>query len=131
MVSAKTVANIILDEDGDNELTIYTESCEKVYSKILTAITPPQSSANRSSGPKDTKVSDLLRVQIRFTVRGTIDSANETKIQSLLTGGGVFKFTYKSTDFNINFEKLTITNNNKTENDETPIFFTALVGVDI
>ncbi len=131
MTSAKTVPNIILDQGGDNALTIYTGSCEKVYSKVLTSITPPQSSANRALGPKDTKVSDLLRVQIRFTVRGTIASADETKIQSLMTSGGVFKFTYKSANFNINFEKLTITNNTKTENDETPIFFTALVGVDI
>jgi hypothetical protein len=46
-----------------------------------------------------------------------------------MTGGGVFKFTYKTVDYNINFEKLTILNDNKYENDETPIQFTAIVGV--
>lgn len=131
MTSAKTVANIILDEDGDNELTVYTESCEKIYSKILTVITPPQSSANKEAGPKDSKVVDLLRIQVRFSVRGLIDSADESKIQNLFNAGGVFDMKYKSATFKINAEKLTITNDNKTENDETAIMFTAVVGVDI
>lgn len=131
MTTAKTVNNIVLDSGGSNELTVYTESCEKIYSKVLIKITPPQSTANRASGPKDTKVADLLRIEIRFTVRGVIDSADETKIEALLNAGGVFKFTYKSTDFNVNFEKLSIKNDNKSENDETPILFTAIKGVDI
>jgi hypothetical protein len=131
MTDAKTVANIILDSGGTNSLTVYTESCEKVYSKILTNITPPQNSANRALGKKDTKIVDLLRIEIRFTVRGTIDSADETKLENLMTKGGIVTFTYKTTVFNINFEKMSITNDNKTENDETPITFTALVGVDI
>ncbi len=131
MTAAKTVSNIVLDTGETNALTIYTESCEKIYSKVLTKVTPPQSSANRASGPKDTKIVDLLRIEIRFAVRGTIDSADESKIQNLLTLGGVFKFTYKTVDYNVNFEKLSIRNDNKTENDETPVLFTALVGVDI
>ena len=40
MTAVKTIANIILDSGGTNELTVYTESCEKIYSKKLTAITP-------------------------------------------------------------------------------------------
>ncbi len=131
MTAAKTVSNIVLDTGGTNALTIYTESCEKIYSKVLTKVTPPQSSANRGSGPKDTKIVDLLRIEIRFAVRGTIDSADESKIQNLLTLGGVFKFTYKSTTYTVNFEKLSIRNDNRTENDETPVLFTVLVGVDI
>ncbi len=131
MTSAKTVPNIILDEGGENELTIYTESCEKVYSKTFTGITPPQSTANYASGPKDTKIVDLLRVEIRFTVRGSINSADETKLQNLVTAGGVINFKYKEATFTVNQEKLTITNKGTTENDETDIFFTALVGVNI
>ena len=130
MTSAKTVANIILDEDGTNELTIYTESCEKIKSKKLTGITPPQSTANFGSGPKNTKIVDLLRIETRFTVRGMIASADETKFENLIEAGGVLKMTYKSTDFYVNFEKITITNDGKTENDETSIMFTALEGVD-
>ena len=131
MTAAKTVANIILDESGDNELTIYTTSCEKVYSKRLTAVTPPQSTANKGDGPKDTKIVDLLRIEVRFVVKGVIDSADESKIQNLFNAGGVFNMKYKTSTFVINSEKLTITNDGKTENDETAIMYTALVGINL
>ena len=131
MTAAKTVANIILDEGGTNALTVYTESCEKIYSKKLTAITPPQSTANKGSGPKDTKIVDLLRIEVRFSVRGKIASADESKMQNLFNAGGVFNMKWKGSTFVINSEKLTITNDNKSENDETAIMFTALVGVNL
>ena len=131
MTNAKTVSNIVLDSGGDNQLTIYTESCEKIYSKKLIGITPPQSTANYDSGPKDTKIVDLLRIEIRFVVRGVIDSADESKVQNLMVGGGVIKLTWKGTDFNVNFEKITITNDNKTEHDETAVMFTSMVGVNL
>lgn len=131
MTSAKTVPNIILDEGGTNELTIYTTSCEKIYSKKLTAITPPTSTANYGSGVKDTKIVDLLRIEVRFVVKGSIDSANESKMQTLFTTGGVFNMLYKTSTFVINAEKLTITNDNKAEHDETDIMFTAVVGVNL
>ena len=131
MTAAKTVANIILDEGGTNALTVYTTSCEKIYSKRLTAITPPQSTANKDDGPKDTKIIDLMRIEIRFTVKGLIASADETKIQNLFNAGGVFNMKWNGTTYVINSEKLTITNDNKTENDETTIMFTALVGVNL
>jgi len=131
MTSAKTVPNILLDESGSNELTVYTQSCEKIYSKKFTGITPPQSTANYGSGPKDTKIVDLLRIEVRFTVRGLINSADEAKIQNLFNAGGVFKMKYKTLTFTINMEKLTITNDSKTENDETPIMYTALVGINL
>lgn len=131
MTTAKTVPNIVLDSGGTNELTIYTESCEKIYSKRLIGITPPQSTSNYSLGPKDTKIVDLLRIEVRFTVRGTIDSADESKIENLMNQGGVVKMTWNSADFDINFEKITVTNDTKTENDETAIMFTSLVGVNL
>ena len=131
MTSAKTVSNIIFDQGGANELTVYTLFCEKFYTKITSKITPPQSTANYGSGPKDTKIIDLLRIEVRFTVRGMINSADESKIENLLNNGGVFKMTYKSTDFTINFEKLIITNDNQAESDETAINFTAIVGVNL
>jgi len=131
MTAAKTVPNIILDEGGSNELTVYTESCEKIYSKKIIGITPPQSTANYASGPKDTKIVDLLRIEVRFTVRGTIDSADETKLQTLFNAGGVFNMKWKGATLAINSEKLTITNDGKTENDETAIMYTALVGINL
>ena len=131
MTTAKTVPNIILDEGGSNELTVNTQSCEKIYSKKLTAITPPTSTANYSAGVKDTKVVDLLRIEVRFSVRGLIDSADESKIQNLFIQGGVFNMLWKTVTHSINAEKLTITDDNKSENDETPIMYTALVGINL
>lgn len=131
MTTAKSVPNVVLDSGGGNQVTIYTESCEKVYSKKLVAVTAPQSTANWESGPKDTKIVDLLRIEVRFTVRGHVDSTDETKLENLMEKGGIFKMTWKSEDFNINFEKIAITNDNKTENDETNVLFTALVGDNI
>lgn len=131
MTTAKTIPNIILEDGKANELTIFTESCEKVISKQLTSITPPQSSANFGSGPKDTKIVDLLRIDTLFIVRGTIESSNETKFEAIMDAGGVFTFTWKGTVFDVNFQKISITNDNKTENDETSVLFTVLKGVDI
>ena len=131
MTAAKTVANIILDEGGTNALTVYTTSCEKIYSKKITAITPPQSTANKGDGPKDTKIVDLLRIERRFVVKGSIDSADESKIENLFNAGGIFNMKWNGLTFIINSEKLTITNDNKSENDETAIMFTALVGIDL
>lgn len=131
MTSAKTVANIILDEGGDNELTVYTTSCEKVYSKVLKGITPPQNRSNYKLGPKDTRIMDTLRVERRFVVKGSIDSANESKIENLFNAGGIFSMKWKDITFSINQGKLAITDDNKAEHDETAIMFTALIGINL
>lgn len=131
MTNAKNVPNIILDEGGTNELTVYTEKVEKVYVKILTKLTPPTSTGNYGAGVKDTKNVDLLRIEIRFIVNGSIDSADESKIQNLFNAGGVFNFKYKGTTFTVNSDKLSIRNDNKFENDETPIIFTAIKGINL
>lgn len=131
MTAAKTVSNIIIDEGGSNEFTIYTESCEEILSKKLTTITPPQSTANWAAGPKDTKIVDLLRIEFRFSVRGSIDSSDESKAKAVFKKGGVVSMSYKGETFQINSEKFSLINDNKTENDETSIQFTALVGVNV
>ena len=131
MTTAKTIANIVLDSGGANELTIYTTQCEKIVSKKLTNITPPTSTANYDVGVADTMVIDLLMIETRFTVNGVIDSTDETKFENLATNGGTFTMLWKGTTYNINVEKITITNRNKSEEDETPIMFTAIVGVNL
>lgn len=131
MTTAKSVANIILDEGGSNELTIYTQDVEKIYAKKLVSITPPQSTANFAAGPKDTLIVDLLRIEVRFNVRGSIASADETKLQNIFNAGGVFNMKFKGTTFTICADKLTIRNIQGSENDETSIMFTAIVGVNI
>jgi len=127
MTAAKTVANVILGTGG-TAVTIYTSSCEKIYSKATTKITPPQSTANWSAGPKDTKILDLLRIETRYAVKGYVDSSDESKIEDLFNQGGVFNMEYKSSTFSVNIEKLSITNNNSSEQAETDVMFTVIVG---
>ena len=127
MTTTKEVPNIILGSGAD-AVTIYTERCEKVMTKKVTAITYPQSSANWVSGVKSTKIVDLLRIETRYVVRGSIDSADESKFEALMTSGGVFNMNWKSSDFNVNFDKLTIVNTNTEENDESPVLFTVIKG---
>ena len=126
MTTAKTISNIVLG----GSVTVYTTSVEKVFLKKITGITAPQSTANYGSGPKDTKIVDLLRIEGRFTVNGKIDSADESTLEGLFNAGGTFSMSWKGTSYNINMEKLSLTNKNDQEQDETDIMFTAIVGVD-
>lgn len=130
MTSSKIIANIILGT-GDDAVTIHTTSCEKIYAKVTTKITPSQSSANWSAGPKDTKIVDLMRIEIRYAIRGYIDSADEDKLDSLFKQGGVFNMNYKSETFTTNFEKLSVTENNSSEQDETDVMMTVIKGVNL
>jgi len=131
MVTAKTVNNIVLDSGGTNELTVYTTKAEKIYSKQLVKITSPQSTSNWGAGPKDTKIVDLLRVELRYSINGYINSADESKMENLVKIGGTINMTYKSETFTINIEKISIINDNVNEQDETSIMFTAVAGVNL
>lgn len=131
MTTSKTIPNVILAQGTENEVTCYIQSFEKIYSKKLVGITSPQSTANYGSGPNATRIVDLLRIEIRFSVRCYIDSEDETKIENLLNAGGTFGLLWKGTTFNVNFEKLAETDTRQEEQDETSITFTTLVGVNL
>ena len=133
MTSARTRANIILGS-GASTVTVYTMRCEKLFKKTIIKITPPQSSSNWGSGPKDTKIVDLLTIETRFNVTGMIASTDQSALESLLTSGGSFNMAWESTssNYDINIEKLQIIEDtSKGEQDEMEIMFTAIVGIDI
>lgn len=130
MTAADDVPNIILSKNAIS-VTVYTTSTEKIFNKLLTVLNPPQSSINWSSGPKVSKIMDLLRVGTRFSIRGHIESADETNLTNLFKGGGVFNLTWDGTDYNINMDKLSITKNNTGEQDKRMVQFTAIVGENI
>lgn len=117
---------------GEGAITLHTTTVKKIYSKLLIKITPPQSTSNWESGPKDTKIVDLLRIEIRFTVNAYIDSTDQSALEALVNGGGIFNMTWKGINYNINVEKIEIDEfDSKEETDEIKIMFTALVGVNI
>lgn len=89
-------------------VTIYTTKVEEVRAKKLTVITQPQASKNWDSGPKDSKIVDLLRVEKRLNVDGYIDATDKAAFRNLMDAGGVFTLTYNGENFDCNVEKFTI-----------------------
>lgn len=111
--------------------SVYSASVKENYTKKLTNITPPQSTANINSGPKKTKIVDLLRVERRFTVTGHIDRTDASKCRALLTEGKVGTFTWNSETLNVNIDKLDLDWTGDQEQDEVPVTMTLIVGEDI
>jgi len=124
------IPNMILDDGGTNQVTVYTESVEEILTKMLVIIKPPQSTANKASGPKDNKIVDLQRVEERFSVDGLIDETDKNKVKAILKAGGVSTLTWDGESFIVNYDKIAVLRN-KTEDDHRGIKFTCIVGVDI
>ena len=132
-------ANIILDVGGSNQITIYTTKVEEIYSKKISNITPGQSSANWSAGPKTTKIVDLQRVERRYSIDGTIEPADKTKLRGILTAGGTFVMTCQGENLTCNMDKLTISESpqdntvdeNAADITELDVKFTLVVGENI
>ena len=126
MTSADTVANATLAG-----VTIYTENVEKILSKKLINITPPQSTGNWGSGPKDTKIVDLLRIETRFSIRGTIDTASQATLEAAFNAGGVMAFVWDSATHQVNVDKLAITKPANIEDAHRQVMITMIVGIDL
>lgn len=101
-------------------VTIHTFSDEENLEKNNKLITPPQASGNWNSGPKTTKIIDLLRIEKRITfdghlVTGTVsgDSSSTAQgrkddLKTIFESGGVIGMAYEGTSFAVNFEKVNI-----------------------
>ena len=130
-MTADLVNNLILGS-GDSAVTVYTELVEEIFTKIVTVVKAPQSSANWESGPKTTKIVDLLRVEYRYNIRGFINSIDTTKLQALFDQGGVFNMTWDGSSFNVNCDKLVITKSPKNgEQDDRKVQITVIKGSDM
>lgn len=113
-------------------VTIYGTKVDYNYTKILASITTPQSTDAWASGPNDTMIVDLLRVEKRITIIGFIESASRASMTALVTDGGTFTLTISGQDpFTVNIEKLQMTESASNDNDEIEVQFTVIVGVDI
>jgi len=115
-------SNIVFTK-GSTVVTLFTNSVDESYTKILAVITPPVGSANYASGPKDNKLVDLLRVTHRFEIDGYIvategsygsgDTSStvagkRTDLIAIFQGGGTFTMSYSGTDYTVNTEKLSV-----------------------
>ena len=118
--------------DMGDAVIIYTAKATENLTKGLIVQTPPQSTKNKASGPKDTWIVDLQRVEERYTIRGFIDSGDRSKVNTLFKAGGVFNLFLEDEIFSINSDKMEIADMDAdSENDERAINFTAIVGVNL
>jgi len=122
-----TVSNMILDKNGDHELTVHTTKVEEKFAKTLITITPPQSTANWTVGPKDTLIVDLLRIEKRLEVSGYVDVANKDVLNAISDAGGTFLVSWDGFEFNAILEKGQVSKD-ENENDEREVKFSLLRG---
>ena len=111
-------SNITISKGGITVTVITNEVTEEDANKLM-VLPIPQTSQNQSSGPKDTKIVDLLRITHTIVVKGYITptdtlTAKEVKdnLRSLARGasttGGPCSVVYDSDTYNMYIEKLII-----------------------
>ncbi len=126
MTAAEDIPNLII-----GGVTINTELVEKIMTNKLVSLTPPQTSGNWASGPKDTKIVDLLRIEIRYSVRGSVDDGDQAALEAAFNTGGVTTLVWDGASPTANIEKLTITKSSKKENSEKDVMLLLLEGVNL
>jgi len=106
---------------GAYSVTIHTITINENYKNRFNVLSLPQTKDNQSSGPKDSKVTDMLRITHTLAIKGAIISTSDRNdLISIFKGGGVSgqpaTLTYDShpdTPLNIFPEGLTIIENSK------------------
>ena len=112
---------------------------EEVLTKNLIKITPPKTSINWSNGKNDTKMVDLLVIEERFTINGTLATGLGTggsfdvgdgqgsktyveqtnasdkrdDLKAIFLAGGTMWLTWQDSTVQINCDKLQINPDNK------------------
>lgn len=121
------------------QVTIATERDEENLTKQLILLTIPQSTSNYAAGKKDTKGIDLLRIEERLTIDGSLatgmtattsmdvgdgdgtqtytesTNASDKKVdlKAIFKGGGAVWMTYLDGTFRVHLEKMSIVSENK------------------
>lgn len=121
------------------QVTIATERDEENLNKNLILVDFPTATSNKADGKKDTKAMDLLRIQERVTIDGSLvtglgtsgsfdvgyglgsatyteqtnASDKKTDLKAIFKGGGVEYMTYEGTTYRVHLEKISIQSENK------------------
>ncbi len=112
------MTNVIITK-GEYSVTIHTVEVTEDFANRLRIIPIPQTKQNQSSGPKDTKITDLLMITHNLMIRGHINATTGKTAKEVLdelkeifqgaeTSGGNATITYDGDSLNIFPEKLTI-----------------------
>jgi len=115
---------------GAYSVTIYNTEVTEDFDNKLFTITPAIGKQNQDSGPKDTKVADLLRITRTFSLKkGYLTSNNDKKaLIQIIKGagikGGAATFTYPdgadATSFSVYVRKAKIKQVASDEPDSPP-----------
>lgn len=141
------MTNDITLTKNNTVVTIGTTKVEETKLKKITPVVVPTSTINWGDGPKNTIIVDLLMIESRFTVDGIIsedlgsgDSNSavgdkRTDLIDIFQAGGVIVMAYAGTNYNINIDKLQVTEEREDAGagqtpDNYKIKFTCIVGVD-
>ncbi len=107
--------NVTLTKSGIGTVGIFTEKVEEVYEKKLNFIRIPRPKKKWDLGAKTQIVDFLVIVQI-FNIHGYVtgyggDTAQEqrTKLRNMVVAGGNITFNYDGTNYSVNFNKCSIT----------------------
>ena len=77
----------IVISKGSYSVTIYPNQIPEEYANKLTVLPIPQTASNQSSGAKDTKILDLLRLTHTIIIKGYITASAEASSATNDSGG--------------------------------------------
>ena len=113
------MSNTVTFSKGSISVALRTQEVTDNLSNKLFLITPPQTASNQTTGPKDTKIVDLLRITREFILRSYITPETDKTAKSIKedlvdiakgasTAGGVVTMIYDGDTYTGIIEKLTI-----------------------
>ena len=102
------VPNAVIALGTSNEVTIQSIAIDENITKLLTLIKPPQTTANRTDGPKTNRVVDLLRIEERFEVTGHVEYTDRAKIRAIIKAGGSFTLDMYGEQYTVNSDRMQI-----------------------
>jgi len=116
-----------------NGTTIRQRIVERIFTKKLTLIVPPTSTADTRANPKDVKVVDLRKVEERFHIMGFVDEADKDTIVTSFKSQGTIELVYDSDTYNVVIEKMNMKDEAKDQDtlEEREVEFTCVVGENV
>jgi len=130
--------NITLTKSGIGTVRIFTEKVEEVYEKKLNFIRIPRPKNKWGLGAK-TQIVDFLIIVKIFNIHGYItgyggDNAQQqrAKLRQMIEAGGGVTLNYDGTNYNVNFNKCSITEEGTDEDtpQEYGVMLSLVVGGD-
>lgn len=113
---------------GNYDVDVHAEKFSESFKNKIFDITPAQTQQNQSSGPKETKLVDLLRIKHQIKIKAWITPTNTKTAKQVKkelikihqggeTDGGTIEMTYDGDTYSGIIESLTIDEESDDAND--------------